>query len=126
MIRADGSGVAVTAIKSIHTAVFLVNLSSIVWLVVTGLTGRRDRTVAVAAIAVAIESAVFLANDGICPLTQMTERFGAPSGSVSDIFLPDVVARTIPVWATALVVLGSVLHVRSALRRPATRACPTG
>jgi hypothetical protein len=112
--------VAVAAIKSIHTAIFLVNLSAIGWLVATGLTGRRDRTVAVAATAVAIESAVFIANDGVCPLTQMTERYGAASGTVSDIFLPDAVARTIPIWATSLVILGVLLHLRSALRhRPA-------
>jgi hypothetical protein len=115
-----GSVVAVAAIKSIHTAIFLVNLSAIGWLVATGLTGRRDRTVAVAATAVAIESAVFIANDGVCPLTQMTERYGAASGTVSDIFLPDAVARTIPIWATSLVILGVLLHLRSALRhRPA-------
>lgn len=106
---------AVVVVKTVHTAVFLVELSSILWLVVTGLVGRRDRTVAVAAGAVAIEAAVFIANDRVCPLTPLTERLGATRGSVSDIFLPEGVARTIPLWSTALVVFAALCHARSAI-----------
>ena len=40
---------AVVAVRGIHTAVFAVELASILWLVVSGLVGRRDRSVAVAA-----------------------------------------------------------------------------
>jgi hypothetical protein len=109
--------VAVVVVKSVHTSVFLVELSAILWLVVSGLLGRRDRTVAVASGLVAVEAAVFVANAGVCPLTPLTERLGATSGSVSDIFLPDVVARTTPIWASALVVVGALLHVRAAVLR---------
>ena len=105
--------IAVFAVKTVHTGVFLVMLSSIMWLAISGLLRRRDRTVAVAAGLVAIEAAVFVANDGVCPLTPLTERLGAARGSVSDIFLPDLVARTIPIWSTALVVVGVLFHVRS-------------
>ncbi len=105
---------AVVALKSVHTAVFLVELASIFWLVISGLIGRRDRSVALAAGAVAVEAAVFVVNGGVCPLTPLTEGMGAARGSVSDIFLPDVVARTIPTWSSALVVLAGVLHARSA------------
>jgi hypothetical protein len=107
---------AVVAVKTVHTAVFLGELAAIGWLVVSGLLGRRDRGVGVAAVAVAAEAAVFLANDGVCPLTPLTERLGATSGQVSDIFLPDAVARTIPIWSTALLGLAGVLHARAALR----------
>ncbi len=113
----DRRSLAVVAVKGIHTAAFLVELSSILWRVVTGVTGRRDRTVAIAAGAVAVEAAVFVANDQVCPLTPLAERVGASRGGVSDIFLPDVVARTIPIWSTALVAFAAVLHARSALRR---------
>ena len=101
-----------TMIRTVHSAIFLVMLSAIGWLVATGIAGRRDRSVAIAGAHVTLESVVFLANDGICPLTPLAERYGAQEGGVSDIFLPDVVARTIPVWATSLVVLGTALHVR--------------
>ena len=104
------------ATRAVHTAVFLVELTSILWLVVSGAIGRRDRTVGVAAGLVAAEAAVFVLNDHICPLTPLAERLGARSGSVSDIFLPDAMARTIPTWSSALVGLAALLHVRAVIR----------
>ena len=103
------------AIKAFHSAVFLAMLSAILWLVGTGLIGRRDRSVAVAAALVGIESGVFLANDGVCPLTPLAEQYGATRGrgGVADIFLPAPIARTIPLWATSLVLAGIGLHVRA-------------
>jgi hypothetical protein len=112
----DRPSVQLVAVKSVHSAVFLVELAAIAWVAVTGLIGRRDRTVAVAAGAIALESAVFVVNRGTCPLTPLAERLGAGSGSVSDIFLPDAVARTIPIWSTALIAIGAGLHLRGALR----------
>jgi len=103
------------AIRTVHSIVFLAELGSILWLVVTGIVGRRDRSVGVAAVLVAVESAVFIANDGTCPLTPLAERYGASNGSVSDIWLPDAVARTIPYWTIPLVILGAALHIRGAV-----------
>lgn len=113
---------AVAALKTVHTVIFAGELSAILWLVISGLVGRRDRTVAIAAAAVTVEAAVFLANQGVCPITPLTERLGAAGGSVSDIFLPDVVARTIPVWSTVLLVIAALLHVRSLTERRAETA----
>jgi hypothetical protein len=104
------------AIKAVHSAAFLVVLSAILWLVATGIIGRRDRSVAVAAAFVVAEAAVFVANDGVCPLTPLAERHGANRGGVSDIFLPDVLARTTPIWSTALVALAAALHLRRRAR----------
>jgi len=106
----------VTAIQAVHSAVFLVELGAIGWLVYTGIVGRRDRTVGVAAALVAAEGFVWLANDRVCPLTPLAERYGSVRGSVSDIWLPGPIARTIPQWSIPLVVSGIVLHVRSSLR----------
>ncbi len=103
------------SIRAVHSAVFLTMLSAIGWLLATGLAGRRDRSVVVAGSLVAAESVVFLANDGVCPLTPLAERFGAERGGVSDMFLPRSVAETIPIWATSLVVLGVALLVRGLL-----------
>jgi hypothetical protein len=102
-----------TAIKAVHSAIFLVMLTCIGWLLASGAIGRRDRTVALAAGMVTIEAAVFVANDGTCPLTPLAERYGAKRGSVSDIFLPDALARTLPVWSSALLVVAAALHLRS-------------
>lgn len=98
-------------VKAIHSAVFLVELGSILWLLATGVAGRRDRSVAVAAGLVAVEGVVWIANDRVCPLTPLAEQWGAVSGSVSDIWLPEPVARTIPQWSIPMVALGVVLHV---------------
>jgi hypothetical protein len=112
---------ALTAIRAVHSAILLVMLSAIAWLVATGVTGRRDRSVASAAALVAIESAVYVANDGVCPLTPLAERHGAVRGSVSDIWLPDVLARTLPAWSGGLVLLAILLHGRGIARSSATR-----
>jgi len=112
---------AFAALKTVHTVVFAGELSAIMWLVMSGLIGRRDRTVGIAAAAVAAEAAVFLANDEVCPITPLTERMGAAHGSVSDIFLPDAVARTIPIWSTALLVMAGVFHLRGLSRCRQTR-----
>jgi hypothetical protein len=103
----------VGALKAVHTVIFAAELSAILWLVVSGLVGRRDRTAGFAAAAVGLEAAVFVANRGVCPITPLTERLGAAHGSVSDIFLPDAVARTIPLWSTALLLVAGLLHVRA-------------
>jgi hypothetical protein len=113
---------AVAALKTVHTVIFAGELSAILWLVLSGLVGRRDRTVGIAMAAVAAETAVFLANDGVCPITPLTERFGAAHGSVSDIFLPDAVARTTPVWSTALLAIAGLLHLRALLSRAGARS----
>ena len=104
------------AVRAVHSVVFWVELLAIGWLVVTGFAGRRDRSVAVAAGLVAVEGAVWLGNDRICPLTPLAERYGALSGSVSDIWLPDVFARTIPQWSIPLVAIAALLHGRGVWR----------
>ena len=114
---ASASPSVLVLIRGTHSAIFLVELAAIAWLVLTGVVGRRDRSTAVAAVLVAGEAAVFLANDGVCPLTPLAERHGARTGGVSDIFLPDRVARTIPVWSTALIALAVALHVRALRQR---------
>ena len=118
----EARNLRLTAVRALHSAVFLVELAAILWLVVTGIVGRRDRTVAVAGCLVAVEAAVFVANSGVCPLTPLAERLGARRGSVSDIFLPDAMARTIPIWSSALVALGIALHLGHLARgrRPRT------
>jgi hypothetical protein len=112
VVRGARHPVGIAALKTIHTIIFAAELSAIGWLVVSGFAGKRDRTVGIAMAAVAVEAAVFLGNNGVCPITPLTERLGAADGSVSDIFLPDAVARTIPTWSTALLVIAGLLHVR--------------
>lgn len=114
---AVGSTRLLPVIRGVHSAVFLVELGAIGWLVASGILGRRDRSVLIAAALVAVEAAVFAANSGVCPLTPLAERNGAASGGVSDIYLPDALARTIPWWSSALIAVAACLHVRAWRRR---------
>jgi hypothetical protein len=116
-VPATGSPAVLVLIRGTHSAIFLVELAAIAWLVLTGITGRRDRSTVAAAALVAGEAAVFLANEGVCPLTPLAERHGARRGGVSDIFLPDPIARTIPMWSTALIAVAAALHARGLFRR---------
>src|SRR3954469_9295691 len=109
MTGETGHPAGVVALKAIHTLVFAGELAAILWLVVCGLLGRRDRSVGLATVAVGAEAVVFVTNGGVCPITPLTERLGAADGSVSDIFLPSAVARTIPIWSTALLGLAGGL-----------------
>ncbi len=119
--RQQRDRVRLTLVKAVHSAVFLGELTSILWLVVSGLQDRRDRSVAIATVAVSAEIAVFLTNDRVCPLTPLAERYGAASGSVSDIWLPDRLARTIPIWSSALLVIAGLLHLRGITRTASAR-----
>jgi hypothetical protein len=107
-------------VRVLHSAVFLAELGAILWLVLTGFLRRSGRSTRIAELLIAGESAVFVANRGVCPLTSMAERYGSAHGGVSDIFLPDALARTIPQWSIPLVLIGSGLHIRNRLdrRRP--------
>ena len=46
---------------------------------------------------VAGEGLVFAGNGFRCPLTALAKRYGAESGSVTDIYLPDWFAHNMPV-----------------------------
>ena len=64
---------------------------------------------------------MFVSNNGVCPLTPLAEELGAASGSVTDIFLPDVISRRIPVLAGAVLVLGLVLDAHAWRRQAFAR-----
>jgi hypothetical protein len=104
-------------VRALHSAVFLAELGAILWLLLTGLLRRSGRSTRIAGLLIGGESAVFIANRGVCPLTSIAERYGSAHGGVSDIFLPDALARTIPQWSIPLVLIGSSLHVRNWLDR---------
>lgn len=97
---------AIAVIKAIHTVIFLLIMSFIVHFAWSGLRNRLTPwTVATFALVVG-EGIVLGVNGGRCPLTVVVEDLGSNHGSVSDIFLPDWVARHIPHISSALIGLG--------------------
>ena len=103
-------------VKAFHTVIFASIGSTIVLFVWDGLRGRPRRRTAYALGVGLAEGAVYLSNNQVCPLTPLAEEFGAESGAVVDIFLPDAVARCIPVISTTALLIGAALNLRT-LRR---------
>lgn len=110
---------AVTAIKAVHTLAWLSIESCFVFVLCAGFAGRTDKRVGIAAAVVAGESLVFAGNGFRCPLTGLAKRYGAESGSVTDIYLPDWFAHNIPAIHAPLLVLMSYLHARNHRRAQA-------
>ena len=105
------------AIKAVHTAAFAVIASSIGLVLIDGVRERPTRRTS-AALAVALgECAVYAANGFVCPLTPLAERYGARRGSVTDIYLPDIVARNLTWSSSAILILGIALNARAVWRR---------
>lgn len=116
-IPATARRAALAGVKAFHTAAFVVISGAIGVIVVDGLRGQPTaRTGAAAGIALT-ECAVFAANGFVCPLTPLAERLGADRGSVSDIFLPDWLARNLTWIATPILVMGLVANVNALRRR---------
>jgi hypothetical protein len=114
---------AVVAVKAIHTAVWVSIESCVAYVLWAGITGRTDKRVGVAAAVVAGESLVFAGNGFRCPLTELATRYGAESGSVTDIYLPRWLAHNLPAIHAPLLVLMVWLHARN-LRRIRRAAAP--
>jgi hypothetical protein len=104
------------SIKAIHTALFASIGAAIMLFVWDGLRGRPRRRTAYAVGVALGETAIYVSNNQVCPLTPMAEELGAESGSVVDIFLPDPVARRIPLLSSAALLLGAALNLRGILR----------
>jgi hypothetical protein len=103
-------------IKGIHTLLFASIAGAIAWLLLDGIRQRPSRSGALA-LAVAIgETAVYVSNNQVCPLTPLAEEVGAEQGSVVDIFLPDWAARRIPVVAGSALLLGVMLNAAAIAR----------
>ena len=108
---------ALTAIKGIHTAIFFSVFAAVVLTVWDGLRGRPTKRTAIAGSVVMAETALYVSNNQVCPLTPLAEQFGADRGSVADLFLPGTVARQIPLVAGSSALLALALNLRALLMR---------
>ncbi len=106
----------VAAIKSVHTIAWLSIESCVLYVLYAGLRGRADRRAGITGAIVAGEVLVFAGNGFRCPLTELAERYGAQSGSVTDTYLPDWFAHNMPAIHAPLLVLITYLHARNLWR----------
>ena len=117
-------GEALVAIKAIHTVIFASVFAAVVLTLWDGLRGAPRRRTGIAGGIVLTETALYLSNNQVCPLSPLAEAFGAERGSVVDMFLPAAVARRIPLVAGSAAGLALVLNLRALVRRRA--AWPAG
>jgi len=103
------------AVKALHTAIWFTVESAIFYLLYTGVRRRKGPLVVTAAVVVVAESAIYVGNGARCPLTTVAESLGAEHGSVTDIYLPRWLARSLPVIHVPLLVLIVWLHRRPAV-----------
>ena len=67
----------------------------LIYILYCGITKTYDWTLLLAISAILINGLALLLNHGRCPLTTLAEKQGAEKGSVTDIFLPQWIARNV-------------------------------
>lgn len=95
----------ITLIKAFHTVIYIVNVAGILYIFYCGWTKTYNIRLYVALVLLTIESVAFIGNRLNCPLADLAEKYGAPSGHLGDTFLPG--------WFTRLTfrLFGSILAV---------------
>ncbi len=96
-------------VRSVHTAIYIVMASSVLFIDYCGITRHRGFLLAAALALVSLESIVFLGNGMKCPLTRLARKYGAVSGYAFDTLFPEKCTRhTFRVFG-GLLVVGIVL-----------------
>jgi len=96
-------------IKSIHTVIFLLMSSCILYILLSGIIGNYHWTVFLAIGAVFAEGLVLILNHWECPLTNLARKYGDEKGSVTDMFYPSWFVPHVFRFSTVLFAIGLVL-----------------
>lgn len=98
-----------TAVRTIHTVIYLLMASSVMYLFVGGLFGFFNSVTVLALIVVGLEVIVFTGNGFKCPLTALAVRYGAKKGYAFDTWLPERATRYTFRFFGALLLLALLL-----------------
>jgi len=82
-------------IKFIHSLIFWWQAICLIYLLFAGITKAFNILVLVAVVSILLNGLLLLLNKGRCPFTTLAESQGAEKGSVTDLFLPNCIARNI-------------------------------
>jgi hypothetical protein len=100
----------ILVVKVIHTVVFLSMLACVLHVTWSGIRGNMSHAAKMSATAVSAEALVFLGNGRQCPLTVLVEDLGSDHGQVTDIFLPNIVAKNIFAISTSMLGIGAISY----------------
>jgi hypothetical protein len=92
-------------IKFVHSLIFWWQVVCLGYLLFACIMGSFNILVLLAIISILLNGLLLLLNKGRCPFTTLAEKQGAKKGSVTDIILPDWVARNIFRVATPLCIV---------------------
>jgi hypothetical protein len=96
-------------IKFVHSVIFWWQVIGLGYLLFAGIIRTFNILVLLAVISIITNGILLLLNKGRCPFTTLAEKQGANKGSVTDIFLPDYIARNIFKVATPIFVLELII-----------------
>lgn len=96
-------------IKLLHTAIWLVLSSTVLYVLYSGITGHITGYSWCAVAAIIVEGLVLLLFKGSCPLTVMARRYSDSAKHNFDIFLPEWLAHYNKLIFTTLFAIGLLL-----------------
>jgi len=105
-------------IKFTHSIVFWFQVSCLSYLLYAGITGTFNIFVLIAIASILFNGLLLLLNNGWCPFTTLAEKQGAEKGTVTDMFLPEYIARNVfrvslPLFIGELVLLAVRFFTRT-------------
>jgi hypothetical protein len=98
-----------TLVKALHTLVFVVVFSAILFLLYCGLWNHISQWTAVAFMLVFLEVTVYVGHGFKCPLHTLATQLTASGHAVNDIYLPAWLSRRVIAISTPLLVIDFLL-----------------
>ena len=86
-------------LKWFHSLLAFFMLACLFYILYAGVTSTFNIILLIAIATILIEGAAISLNKCQCPLTSLAEKYGAKKGSVSDIFMPEIMARNLFKWS---------------------------
>jgi len=103
-------------VRAVHTVIYLVLASSVLFILYCGITGHFGPALVVALILVVAECIVYASFKFKCPLSDVARKYGAEEENFSDLFIPRWLSRRSPIVFGSLFAIGLLLVALRLLR----------
>ena len=85
--------IRIIIVKFLHSIVFFLCIGCMAYIAFAAAMKKFDTWLLLAMGSISLEGIILWLNRCHCPLTRLAEKYGAHNGSVTDIFLPPLIAR---------------------------------